>query len=815
MLVSGLLEVGACQAQTTDSTAKSDGWPKSIITSSGTVINLYSPQVLSYKDSFVQSRYVISVQDDPDIEPVFGAAWITAKIMRDETGQNLQIRSANVDRLRIPDDENKADNDYISAAMEVYFPYVVKCLPESDVRSSLAMGQEEERISRDTTVRGPKVYFSTIPAALIMIDGEPRLQRNERWGLDVVVNSRNVIVRGKDSAFHLYNGFRWYEAPGATGPYTGGNFYPRSKELRRIQRDLLKAARKSHAPLEEADAVLRDIVVSTEPAVLIQTYSHPELGSMAWTSLRQVTNTDDVIYYDDKSNYYYALAGGSWYRTHNLMGGAEGWTGVRRVDLPVDVLLQVNGQPGTVDRSGVADGSSVAGGFGGSIGTGGSIVSGGSNGSGGSSGLVGSATAMRGTALTMTDKERMDAYVPQTARVDRGATTTVDYDGPPRFRPILGTGLEYATNTCAIVIRSNMQYYALDNGIWFVAGSPMGAWRVSDDRPLGVEMITRNYRVYRAKYVYIYQTTPEYVYEGYLPGYDDVPADGCALAATYDNDWNDVAWGFDLNWIFGWYDVWGCEYYRFDGLNRYYGYMVYQGKRPGWHEKQYGPWEKNHRGGGNGGGSYGGGGVGGGNVGGGSPGGGQGAGAGGANGGFRRDWALNRQPHPPGGWSQRTGGTGRYLGIGYAAPSRPVGAITGNGAVAGSPATSGGLVGGGSGIGSGHGGVLHGLPSGGNASRGYSGVSGSRGGFSGGGSGSRGGTIFGGSRGSSGGGSVSRSGGGFSGGGRASSGGGGGGHTSSGGGGGSSGGGHASSGGGGGGGGGGHSGGGGSSGSHH
>ncbi|HTR31636.1 MAG TPA: hypothetical protein VMH27_20330 [Puia sp.] len=757
MLLIGM--VGVAQAQ------PAGGWPKSIITASGTVINLYEPQVLSYADGQVKSRSVISVQDDPDNDPVFGVVWTTAKVMRDAEGQNLEIKSVNVDKVRIPEDENRADNDFISAAMEVYYPWVVKSVPEASVQSSLALGQEEERISRDSTAPGPKVYVSTVPTALVLIDGPPRLEHNERWGVDAVVNSRNVIVRGKDSLYYLYYAMRWYVAVNATGPF-GTQGVKVTRELRKINRDLLKAARKSDAPLDEIDMDVRRIIVSTEPAVLIQTDGTPQKTAMPRTSLYRIDNSDNAIFYDNNTAYYYAEAGNSWYRSHWLKDGAD-WQPIRKVDMPADILLSGSKTDGWAEAT----------------------------------------------------KQRMDQYVPQTSRVDRRVTTTVDYDGAPRFKPILGTHLEYATNTCGIVFRAHGQYYALDNGVWFIASSPLGIWRVSDDRPAGLELIPPLYRVYKAKFVYVYQTAAEYVVEGYLPGYDDIPADGCALTTSYDNDWTDQAWGYDLGCVFGWGGDWIYGYYRFDRLNRYYGYMVYSGKQPGWRHKEYGPWSRSKGGGANGGG-----------VGGGNPGGGSGGGSGGwSNGGIRSGWSLRGLPHPPGGWNQRTGGTGRYLTTGYAwrgseAGRRPGGSATGYG-VGGSTAgrgvagelMSGGN--GGSGVASGY--VLRGLPSAGNGARGYSGgnstsrggysgsgpgsgsgsiFSGGSRGFSGGGGGSRGSTGGSSSRGSSGGGSVSRSGSGFSGGG---------GHT----GGGSSGGGHTSGGSSGGGGGGGHSGGG--AGAHH
>ncbi|HET6253379.1 MAG TPA: hypothetical protein VFE32_04870 [Puia sp.] len=716
------------QSQPQSQSSPPGTWPKSIITAGGTVINLYQPQVLSYSGDSVKSRSVISVKDADDDDPVFGVAWTTAKITLDTGNRQLEIQTVHVDQLRLPDDTAHADNDFIAAAMEVYIPWVVKSMPEQDVEQSLALGDQERTIDRDTAVTGPKVYFATSPAALVLIDGEPKFRKNERWGLDVVINSRSVILKGNDGNYYLYYGMVWYKAAAATGPFTAGGI-ALTKDLRNVQRDLLKAARKADGPLDQTEAIARKIIVSTEPAVLVQFDGKPQVEKVPGTSLYQVRNSEQYAYYDTTTRRYYVYTGATWYSMHSLKDSV-GWRPETKAGLPADILLAVSEQ-------GDASGAEY---------TPGSKVSNRSAESGGS------AAAHSAAATAAEQSAKTDQYVPQTVKVDRMTTTTVDYDGAPRFKPIPGTGLEYATNTCSIVFRYGGQYYALDNGVWFIAASPLGAWRVSDYRPLGLELIPRRYRVYPAKFVYVYETEPDYVFEGYLPGYEDAPADGCALAASYDYNWNDVAWGFDLGCVFGWGGGWYSGYYRFDRVNRYYGHMVYDGNNPGWHEKAYGPWSKNRGGGTNGGGAGGGG-----YAGGGSPGGGSG------NGGGRSGWSLRNEPrpHPPGGYGLRTGG--------------PMGGQTAGRSVGGSHS-------------------------------GFSGSSGPRNGFLGAGGGSRSGSGFsgGGSRGGSGGGG-SRTGSGYSGGGSRSggssySGGGGASHSSGGGSSGGGGGGHASSGGGGGGG---------------
>jgi len=60
--------------------------------------------------------------------------------------------------------------------------------------------------------------------------------------------------------------------------------------------------------------------------------------------------------------------------------------------------------------------------------------------------------------------------IPQTATVQRSQTKlTVSYDGAPQLSPIVGTSMEYAINTSSEVIHAAGRYYAVNNGIWFVA----------------------------------------------------------------------------------------------------------------------------------------------------------------------------------------------------------------------------------------------------------------------------------------------------------------------------------------------------------
>jgi hypothetical protein len=265
------------------------------------------------------------------------------------------------------------------------------------------------------------------------------------------------------------------------------------------------------------------IAVSTSPAVLIQTVGSPMLTPIGGTSLQYVANTDNNIFLDSVTQRFYILLSGRWYAGDTL--GADGdWQYVPATQLPGDFARIPPGSP--VDN------------------------------------VLASVPGTKAARAAVRDAE-----LPQTEKIDRSAAgPDVTYDGVPQFRPVEGTSLEYAVNTCATVFESGGRCYELDKGVWYTSKSPQGPWVVSTDRPDEVDLIPPSCPVYHAKYVEIYDVEPAYVLMGYTGGYLDSYIDDSTLVygTGYDYDpWLGVCycprpwtWGFDM-----FYDPWlgwGC-----------------------------------------------------------------------------------------------------------------------------------------------------------------------------------------------------------------------------------------------------------------
>ena len=505
-------------------------WPRSFTMDDGTVVKIYQPQPESFSNNILKSRWAISVLQPGKQDPVFGTFWSVANVETDRDARRVVIQSAKVPNVKFP---GQPDENFIASmktALETNLPQTAGDLSLDEVLASLDQDMEQSKMSKNLNTAAPRIIYADHPSLLVMIDGQPKLQYNKDWGLDVVQNTPFTIVQAHDNQFYLYGGKHWYTAQSATGPYSPAGNIP--SELQQVQ-TAVDNANSSNAGYTDSAAAAQDnttsdIVVSTSPAELIQTSGQPSFTPIQGTSLSYASNSQSDIF-QDQAGHYFVLISGRWYTSGALTGG---WHYVAATALPADFAKIPEGSP----KDNVL--ASVAG----------------------------------------TDAAReaiMDAQIPQTAKVDRStASTSVNYDGDPQFAPLQGTDMQYATNTGTPVIQENGVYYSVDNGVWFQAPGPNGPWTVATERPAEVDAIPPTSPMYNVKYVYVYDVTPDYVYMGYTPGYLNAYVYGPTVVygtGYYYNPWfNGFYYPRPWSWGFGF------------GYNPYAGWTVGYGYGFGW-----------------------------------------------------------------------------------------------------------------------------------------------------------------------------------------------------------------------------------------
>ena len=526
-------------------------WPKEIVKDKSTV-TLYQPQYDGFKNNILEGRMALSIKIK-DKEPMFGALWFKARLQTDLEERTAVIENLGIERVYFPGIEDSAKIERFSKLLveEIESWNVVMSLDR--LMASLSEVEDLYSLSENLNNNPPDIYFRTSPSALVTIDGEPKLKAVEGAGFEYVVNTPFFIVKDSKGKYYIKGGKFWYVSNHVSSGYEHTEKVP--ADIEKFEKDNLQDTKPDSISMTITEAP--DLIVVTKPSELISTDGEPDYATIEGTSLLFVSNSSEDIVMDINSQKHFVLIAGRWYASKSLADGD--WKFVEPKDLPKDFAKI----PEDSDMASVRP--SVPG------------------------------TPEAQDAL-------LEQSIPQTATVDRKTTTVeVQWDGDPKFEKIEGTDIAIAKNTDKTVLLISKKYYCVDDAIWFISDKPTGPWVVSDTRPEEVDQIPPESEAYNVKYVYIYESTPEVVYVGYLPGYNySYVYGGCVVYGTgyyyrpwyghyyyprpvtfgfgvHYNPW--TGWGFSVGFSYGWVG-WGFHPYR----RAYWGPRGYHaGYRHGYH----------------------------------------------------------------------------------------------------------------------------------------------------------------------------------------------------------------------------------------
>ncbi|MBK8464219.1 MAG: carbohydrate-binding family V/XII [Chloracidobacterium sp.] len=471
----------------TENSPSDSGWPRKFAVD-GTAFSIYQPQIEEWSANRFTARSAISVTEGQGKQLSYGVLWFNARTEVDKGNRLVTLNDFEVAKVSLP----TAAPDKLITYQNILQTHARKkddVIALDRLLADLAVNQtNNDARGHEVKNEAPQVFFSTKPAILIMIDGSPELRPVEGTKLERVINTRVLILQDPSNRrFYLRLMDGWLEAESLTGPWRVANNTPtdltKALELAVASKqvDLLDGSAggsdgsKPSLSASAKQAGIPEIRVNTGPAELLQTQGEPQTASIDGTRLVYVTNTEnDIFVYTDTQDHYILIAG-RWFSSQSMKGP---WVYVPGEKLPRDFAKI----PPTHLKANVL--ASVPG--------------------------------------TPQAKEALIANsVPQTATIKLSAATlAVKYDGAPRFKRIENTTLQYAVNTATPVIAvDSKSYYAVQNGVWFVAAAPTGTWAVATTIPAVIYTIPTSSPIHYVTYVKIYGSTPEVVYVGYTPGY--------------------------------------------------------------------------------------------------------------------------------------------------------------------------------------------------------------------------------------------------------------------------------------------------------
>jgi hypothetical protein len=466
--------------------AQDPGWPRQL-TKQGNTLIYYQPQVddwkyftdLTWRMAFSltpaggkQVVGVIEMEGHTDIDNDSKMVMITnLKVLKTNFPSLEPARAAQMDQLV---------RTYLPPFISISLHRVVACVKKPDSVPGVPLRNDP-----------PVIYVSYSPGVLLALDGDPVLADVPKTNLAFVVNTAWPLFFDKSKpSYYLLIGQQWMTANNLEGPWSPAVKLP--NDMAKMAQDPEWVALKKVIPPPALPKTsIPGVFYSNIPAEIILFEGKPAYAQIPGTQLLYSTNTSSYLFLHTGANQYYYLTGGRWFRSNSLQGP---WS-FATMDLPADFAQIPLNSPAAVIRVSVP----------------------------------GTDEAKDAVLL---------AQVPTTMTVNpttAAANVEVAYGGEPRFEPISGTTLYYATNTQDKVIKVGDFYYLCLQGVWFLSTTPQGPWTVANSVPQAIYTIPPSSPVYNVTYVTQTTVTGGSVQSSYTAGYMGAFVVGVAVGAVIAN----------------------------------------------------------------------------------------------------------------------------------------------------------------------------------------------------------------------------------------------------------------------------------------
>jgi hypothetical protein len=486
-------------------------WPR-VRSTNGNTVTLHLPQVERWTSDWFSARAAVEVKPAKENAEFFGVIWFEARGSVDKSNRLVTLDRLEITKCRFPEAPDNESN--IVAIIREVLPSGARTVSLDYLIATLGFEKAAARQGPAGLKHvPPEILWVTNRTVLVIIDGQPLLKPVPGGTLERVVNTPALLVRDASaSRFYLSGNDRWFSAASLEGPWALAQQPPPAVAA------LAPAPTASSSGQEQTPPP--KIVVSTSPAELLSTGGLPDFRPIKGTSLQYAADSDSQLFFDTKNREAYLLISGRWFKASSLKGP---WTYVSPRDLPDDFAKIPTTSPQGIVLASVPD------------------------------------TPQAELALLANS-------LPTVATIKRAeAKLEVSYDGEPRFEPVEGTELTYAVNAQPPVIRSGNSFYAVQDGVWFVAESAKGPWQVATEVPEEIYSIPPKSPLYYTTFARVYQASDDEVEVGYTPGYVGAyENDGTMVYGTgwqyqpwYGNDYYGWGWTWGYSYLYvPWYQWW-------------------------------------------------------------------------------------------------------------------------------------------------------------------------------------------------------------------------------------------------------------------
>src|SRR6266480_1406301 len=480
-------EIRAATSTTASGQSGGSGWPREQY-SNGTRLIIYQPQVDGWKN-FQDLSWRMAVSLTPKSgKTVVGVVEMKGNTNIDNVAKLVTITNPQVTGTYFPSLDN-ATKEKMDQLFKTFVPQTFSMSLHSLIAST---PKKEVPAGAQLNNDPPKIFVSYRPSILLSVNGEPVLSEVPNTNLKFVTNTQwPLFFDTGNSAYYLAVGQQWLTANSLEGQWSATKKLP--PDMSKVLQDKQWSALKKFIPPPAKSAgVTPDVFYSDKPAEVILFDGQPVYSQIAHTQLQYATNTNSVVFVFTPTQQFYYLTAGRWFSAMDLQGP---WT-YATPDLPADFAKIPLNTPASAILASVP----------------------------------GTEEAKDAVLL---------AQVPTTITVNQKEAATkvkVEYAGDPKFEPIKGTSMAYATNTTDKVIKVGDVYYLCLQGVWFMSPNATGPWTTCTSVPQEIYTIPPSSPVYNVTYVTQTGNPDGTIQASYTAGYLGAFILGAATGAIIANN---------------------------------------------------------------------------------------------------------------------------------------------------------------------------------------------------------------------------------------------------------------------------------------
>jgi hypothetical protein len=478
-------------------------WPQ-VLAAGDTKLTIYQPQLDSWDGYTLNARAAVEATGT-DGKSTYGIVQFSAHTLVDKATRWVALDQYTITKADFPESATKADSWV--AAVKKDAENRTKTISLDQLEAALGvLAAEQKSNSEPLDNTAPTIISSEVPALLVYIDGEPAYRPVDGTALQRVINTRPLLLKDAQGKHYLHVFDGWMVADNLGGQYaplpspSAELEKARKAAIQSRQVDLLtgQSDPKDKIPTL-AKPPVPQIYIATVPTELIVTDGAPQWQPIQNTKLLYVTNTTGHIFKEIGDQDSYVLISGRWFRASDMKGP---WSFVGADKLPADFANIPDDSPKENVKASVA-------------------------------------------GTPQAKEAAIAATIPQTSAINKSQVkmSKPPIDGQPQLKAINGTPLQYVINSPMPIIMVDAQsWYAVENGIWFVATSVQGPWTVASSVPAVIYSIPPSSPLHYVTYVKVYESSGDTVVVGYTPGYQGSTLDPVSGVVVYGTGYPYTPW---------------------------------------------------------------------------------------------------------------------------------------------------------------------------------------------------------------------------------------------------------------------------------